>query len=144
MDESLYTGEPCATFNGLMESPSGLDWNGFVMQGYDTTSPPTPDTFLTAMTTTQLPQPAITEAYYQTPDEPEDDGEILVGMGLYDDKREEDPQLNNYRYTVSSLLGTTFRPQEPRGKGLKLEETWEPPKSDDEEEEEDEDDESED
>ncbi|MCH8947783.1 MAG: hypothetical protein IH789_09180 [Acidobacteria bacterium] len=66
---------------------------------------------------------------------------ILVGMGLYDTPEtfDEDPQLNNYRSTVSSLLGSTYRPQEPRGKGLKLEETWEPPKSDDGEDDDDED-----
>lgn len=107
------------------------DWEAFIMQRYDNTSPPTPETF------PQMPcaQPAVSEASlgYEVLDTPEEAGEILVGMGLYDgpDKAEDDPQLNNYRSTVSSLLGSSFRPQEPRGKGLKLEETWEPPKSDD-------------
>ncbi|KAK4083130.1 hypothetical protein PCL_00662 [Purpureocillium lilacinum] len=124
---------PKTTVNG------GLDWNSFVLQGFNNTSPPTPETFPQAT----LSQPAVSERpeTCQGLDEDEDEGEILVGMGLYDtpEKFDEDPQLNNYRSTVSSLLGSTYRPQEPRGKGLKLEETWEPPKSDDGEDEDDED-----
>ncbi|RDA84768.1 hypothetical protein CP532_1002 [Ophiocordyceps camponoti-leonardi (nom. inval.)] len=106
------------------------DWDAFVMQGYDATSPPTPEN-PPAM---QSQEPAVP---YQTQAE-EDEGEILVGMGLYDgpEKRlEEDPQLNNYRSTVSCLLGSSLRPLEPRGKGLKLEETWEPPRSEDDDDE---------
>lgn len=115
--------------------PAGsLDWNSFIMHGFNNTSPPTPEAFLQP----QQNQPAVSEdaVPYQPLDDAEEEGEILVGMGLYDapDKCEEDPQLNNYRTTVSSLLGSTFRPSEPKGKGLKLEETWEPPKSDDEDE----------
>lgn len=112
------------------------------MQGFNSTTPPTPDTFSQVQQ-----QPAVSEATlpYEPLDEPEDDGEILVGMGLYDtpDKFNEDPQLNNYRSTVSSLLGSSYRPLEPQGKGLKLEETWEPPKAEDEEDEEEEDDDEE-
>lgn len=120
---------------------NGLDWNSFIMRGFNNTSPPTPETFLQP----QQSQPALSEdaVPYQALDDAEEEGEILVGMGLYDtpEKCAEDPQLNNYRSTVSSLLGSTFRPSE--GKGLKLEETWEPPKSDDEDEDgEDSDDES--
>ncbi|KAF7543902.1 hypothetical protein G7Z17_g10369 [Cylindrodendrum hubeiense] len=129
-----------------MSYNNGWDWNSFIMHGFSSTSPPTPEAFPQA----QLSQPAMSEQSipYQALDESEEEGEILVGMGLYDtpDKYEEDPQLNNYRSTVSSLLGSTFRSFEPKGKGLKLEETWEPPKSDeddDEEEEEEEEDESE-
>ena len=118
-----------------------LDWNSFVLQGFNTTTPPTPETFL------QLQQPAVSETAvpFEPLDEPEEEGEILVGMGLYDtpDKFDEDPQLNNYRSTVSSLLGSTLRPTEAKGKGLKLEETWEPPKPEEEEEEEEEDDDDE-
>ncbi|KAM4056103.1 hypothetical protein HRG_003025 [Hirsutella rhossiliensis] len=116
------------------------DWEAFIMQRYDNTSPPTPETFPQM----QHSQPAVSEGNlaYEALDKAEEEGEILVGMGLYDapDKLEEDPQLNNYRSTVSSLLGSSFRPHEPRGKGLKLEETWEPPKSDDGEEDDDDDD----
>ncbi|KAK5993271.1 hypothetical protein PT974_06700 [Cladobotryum mycophilum] len=138
LNDNQYLGESCLALNGLPNdkvSVNGLEWNTFIMNGFNSTSPPTPDSFVQ---TTQLPQSAMSEASIQDLDEPEEEGEILVGMGLYDDKYEEDPHLNNYRSTVSSLLGSTFRPQEPKGKGLKLEETWEPPKSDDEDEEEDE------
>jgi len=107
--------------------------------GYIDTTPPTPSSF----PPTQPLQPAATEAAIRVLDEPEEEGEILIGMGLYDTpgKYDEDPHLNNYRSTVSSLLGSSIRPREPTGKGLKLEETWEPPKSDDEEDEEEDEDE---
>ena len=123
----------------------GLDWSTFISQGYSNTSPPTPDTF----SQVQQGQPTVSEAAvpYQALDKPdEDEGEILVGMGLYDtpEKLDEDPQLDNYRSTVSSLLGSSFHAPKPEGRGLKLEETWEPPKSDDEDEDEDEDGEEED
>jgi hypothetical protein len=110
------------------------DWNTFIMHGFSSTSPPTPDSFLPPH---QLQPAASTVPQdYQSIEEPEEQGEILVGMGLYDtpEKYQDDPHLNNYRSTVSSLLGSKFRPQESEGKGLKLEETWEPPKSDDEDE----------
>ena len=113
------------------------------MQGFNNTTPPTPEAF-----SQNQQQPTVSEAAvpYQPLDEPEEEGEILVGMGLYDtpDKFDEDPQLNNYRSTVSSLLGSSYRPQEPRGKGLKLEETWEPPKAEEEEEEDDDEDDEDD
>ncbi|KAJ3526099.1 hypothetical protein NM208_g11351 [Fusarium decemcellulare] len=122
---------------------NGWDWNTFIMHGFNSTTPPTPE----ALPQAQLSQPAVSEDIpYQALEEPlEEEGEILVGMGLYDtpDKFEEDPQLNNYRSTVSSLLGSTFRGHEPRGKGLKLEETWEPPKSDDDDDDDDDDEEEE-
>ncbi|RGP62224.1 hypothetical protein FLONG3_10303 [Fusarium longipes] len=118
---------------------NGWDWNSFIMHGFGSTTPPTPET----LPQSQLSQPAVSEdiQYQALEDAPEEEGEILVGMGLYDapEKFNEDPQLNNYRSTVSSLLGSSFRNYEPSGKGLKLEETWEPPKSDDEEEDEEED-----
>lgn len=106
-------------------SPSSLDWNTFILQGFNSTTPPTPEAY--AQSQQQL---AVAESYVPL-DEPEEEGEILVGMGLYDrpEKACEDPQLDNYRSTVSSLLGSPYRPQEPKGKGLKLEETWEPPQS---------------
>ncbi|KAF4452010.1 hypothetical protein F53441_5083 [Fusarium austroafricanum] len=122
---------------------NGLDWNTFIMHGFGSTTPPTPET----LPQTQLSQPAVSEDpdYQALEDATEEDGEILVGMGLYDtpEKYNEDPQLDNYRSTVSSLLGSSFRSHEPRGKGLKLEETWEPPKSDEEDEGEDEEDDEE-
>ncbi|RFN45969.1 hypothetical protein FIE12Z_9776 [Fusarium flagelliforme] len=117
---------------------NGWDWNNFIMHGFGATTPPTPET----LPQSHLSQPAVSEdiQYQALEDASEEEGEILVGMGLYDapEKFNEDPQLNNYRSTVSSLLGSSFRSHEPSGKGLKLEETWEPPKSEDEDEDEDE------
>jgi hypothetical protein len=120
-----------------------LNWTSYT-HGMNSTTPPTPDSFVGL----QQSQPAVPEedvVSYETLDEPEEEGEILVAMGLYDtpEKFEEDPQLNNYRSTISSLLGATYQRREPTGKGLKLEETWVPPKSEDSDEEEDEDDDEE-
>lgn len=93
-----------------------------------------------------MPEPVLPAMPQESPafqclDESEEDGEVLVGMGLYDapDKVNDDPQLDNYRSTVSSLLGSRFRPAEPQGKGLKLEETWSPPPKSEDDEDEDED-----
>lgn len=111
-----------------------------MMTGSNHTTPPTPDSSVQS----EQAQPAVSEDAFpfESLDESEEEGEILVGMGLYDtpDKYEEDPQLDHYRSTVSSLLGSTYRASEPTGKGLTLEEAWEPPNSDDEEEEEEEED----
>lgn len=123
-----------------LETPAAnsLEWNSYIMHGLGNTTPPTPESFK------EIEQPHLASsenvAFRQSLEESEEEGEILVGMGLYDtpDKCEEDPQLDTYRSTVSSLLGSAYRPTEPTGKGLKLEETWEPPQSDDEEDEEDE------
>jgi hypothetical protein len=107
-----------------------FDWNSFVTQGYHNTTPPTPE-YIPHLREMKPASMADEPLPYQPLDEPEEEGEILVGMGLYDtpEKTQDDPQLNNYRSTVTSLLGTHFRPDEPQGRGLKLEETWEPPKS---------------
>jgi len=64
-------------------------------------------------------------------------------MGLYDTPEpaktlSSDPQLDNYRSLMMSHLLGVGRRVEPTGKGLKLEETWNPPPSDDEEEDDDE------
>lgn len=147
LTERHYSSESCPPLEHVIDdkaaSSNTLDWNNFIIHGFNTTSPPTPDSFVQV----QQAQPVVSEASipYQPLEEPEEEGEILVGMGLYDtpDKYEEDPHLNNYRSTVSSLLGSAYLPQEPKGKGLKLEETWEPPKSDDSEEDQDEEDDDE-
>ncbi|RDA89534.1 hypothetical protein CP533_2936 [Ophiocordyceps camponoti-saundersi (nom. inval.)] len=120
--------EPMAAAVTQQQRPlAAADWDAYVMQGYDATSPPTPEN--PPAMQSQEPVPYQTQA--------EEEGEILVGMGLYDgpEKLQEDPQLNNYRSTVSCLLGSSLRPLEPRGKGLKLEETWEPPRSEDDDDE---------
>ncbi|KAI2473716.1 hypothetical protein F4781DRAFT_378525 [Annulohypoxylon bovei var. microspora] len=118
-----------------------LNWgDSLAAQGFNVcTAPPTPDEFQVA----QQPEPAVSEESipYQPLEEPEEEGEILVGMGLYDPpKTETDPGLDNYRTTTSQLLGTTYR----TGHGWKLEEAWEPPASDDEDGEGDEEEDAED
>lgn len=123
--------ESLVTVGGVSQrtpAAGALDWNTFIPQGFNNTSLPTPGSFLPL----QHPQPAMTEAAVPCEALDETEGEILVGMGLYDapEKCDEDPHLDNYRSTVSSLLRSSLRPHEPWGKGLKLEETWEPPKSD--------------
>lgn len=72
---------------------------------------------------------------FDSMDDSESEGEILYGMGLYDVPNR-DPVLDFHRTTVFSLLGGAY--PEPTGKGLKLEDAWDPPASDDEEEDEDE------
>ncbi len=116
-----------------MQGHNSADWNNFIMHGFNRTSPPTPETFFQPPQQQQVPVQERPASFHQVEAAEEEEGEILVGMGLYDtpEKHQEDPQLNNYRSTVTSLLGSTFRHPEPAGKGLKLEETWEPPKSDD-------------
>lgn len=136
---------PALTHSSSLDTPAAnnMDWSSYMPHGLSNTSPPTPDSFV------GLPQsqPALSEdaVPYEALDKSEDEeeGEILVGMGLYDtpDKYEEDPQLNNYLSTAGSLLGASYQRQEPTGKGLKLEETWVPPQSDDDDDDESSDDE---
>lgn len=73
---------------------------------------------------------------FQPLEDDESGGEILYGMGLYDtpDKSYNDPSLDLHRSTLMSLLGGAGGYPEPTGKGLKLEDAWEPPASDDEDE----------
>lgn len=98
-------------------------------------APPTPEYF------NQCPEPetklATEESIpFQPLEDDESDGEILYGMGLYDapDKSYTDPSLDLHRSTIVSLLGGAGNYPEPTGKGLKLEDAWEPPASDDEDE----------
>ncbi|KFH47368.1 hypothetical protein ACRE_017470 [Hapsidospora chrysogenum ATCC 11550] len=124
---------PSLTHASSLGTPldNAVDWNPHMMNGATTTTPPTPESVVYP----QQAQPAVSEepAPYEAMEDKEEEGEILVGMGLYDtaEKYDEDPQLNNYRSTVTSLLGSTFRRKEPTGKGLTLEQAWEPPKSED-------------
>jgi hypothetical protein len=128
MDNLRYTRFARSTFSA----------NGF----QNSSAPDSPDKFPTI----QHPDPAFSAgeeiSYYPLSNsEPEEEGEILCGLGLYDspdiDKGAlSDPQLDKYHSLVlSQLLGTSYR-RESTGKGLKLEETWNPPISDEEEEEE--------
>lgn len=122
--------------DGPRISSSASDWRDFVEHGFDRTSPPTPENLPQVQhIKTALASEEATP--YQQLQESEDEGEVLVGMGLYDapEKCEADPGLNNYRSTLSSLLGGGApKLNESPGKGLKLEETWQPPETDDEDE----------
>lgn len=126
-----------------------FDWNNFAINGFSTTTaPPTPDNLLPIQRpdgSTFEVEGAIT---YQPLDENEDDGEELIGMGLYDTPDKAtlcDPQLETYRTAMMhQSLDYGCRkvevPFQPAGKGLKLEETWVPPPPEEEDEEDDEDD----
>ncbi|KAM0285988.1 hypothetical protein ACHAQH_001177 [Verticillium albo-atrum] len=118
-----------------VNSSTTSQWNSFAAHGFNSASPPTPENLPQA----QQQQPAVSSEDaipYQPLNEAEEEGEILVGMGLYDapDKYEDDPHLSHSRSAMSSLLGASYRGQEGTGKGLKLEESWQPPESDDEDE----------
>ncbi len=54
------------------------------------------------------------------------------GMGLYD--APEKSQLEYHRSAVISLLGPAGSSPEPTGKGLKLEDAWDPPALEDDDE----------
>ncbi|KAJ8132977.1 hypothetical protein O1611_g653 [Lasiodiplodia mahajangana] len=100
------------------------------------TTPPTPEECQRVYHTQSVPsEESIPYQPLEEPSNEEEEGEILVGMGLYDlpSKADTDPELGHYHTTTSQLLDTTYR----SGKGWKLEEAWEPPASDDEEAEED-------
>lgn len=113
------------------------DWNYFAAHGFgdSSTTPPTPENFLPI----QHPEPSLQEDSipYQPLDDT-DDGEELIGLGLYDTPETKsshlDPQLDNYRaLMMAQMMGTPYRRPEPVGKGLKLEETWAPPATEDDE-----------
>ncbi|KAK3905304.1 hypothetical protein C8A05DRAFT_12861 [Staphylotrichum tortipilum] len=87
--------------------------------------------------------PTKTECYHQPLIHDDEDGtdpeggEILYGMGLYDDKDPAGGAATLHQSVVLSLLGGApmEAPDADKGLGLKLEDAWEPPASDDEEEE---------
>ncbi|KAL2075661.1 hypothetical protein VTL71DRAFT_604 [Oculimacula yallundae] len=123
---------------------SHFDWNNFATNGFEnlSTAPPTPENFLPI----QHPEPnfpAEDSIPYHPLSEPDSDGEELIGMGLYDTPdvaktSSTNPELDNYRaLMLTGFLGTGYAKVESSGKGLKLEETWNPPPSDDEDDEDD-------
>jgi hypothetical protein len=114
-------------------SASSLGWNSAVNKAFE--APPTPEDFVRA----PQPEPKLQSEEtlpYQPLDADEPEGEILYGMGLYDapEKPAVDSLLDYHQSTMSSLLGGSY---EPTGKGLKLEDAWEPPESDDDDEDDD-------
>lgn len=90
------------------------------------TAPPTPED----LPKLQQAEPLVVkeESYpeAEAQQEEEEEGDILIGLGLYDP-----PEKYPY-HGEGGMLGASF---EPQGKGLKLEDAWEPPASEDEDEE---------
>lgn len=126
---------------------SPFDWSNFATNSFDcSTAPPTPENFL-PIQHTETTLPTDDAILYHSLSDSEPEGEVLQGLGLYDTPElpkslPSAPQFDDYRALVmSQLLGSAYkRPElESMGKGLKLEETWNPPPSDDEDDEEDED-----
>ncbi|KAI0201272.1 hypothetical protein F4808DRAFT_132669 [Astrocystis sublimbata] len=121
--------EPFPAYN----NQASYRWHSYSPQEPDScTAPPTPNECLGSQQVHAVPsEDVIPFQPLEESDNEEDEGEILVGMGLYDlpSKTNTDPELGHYRMTTSQLLGTTYR----SGKGWKLEEAWEPPATDDEE-----------
>lgn len=116
-------------------APSAVDsWNSFALRGFHSgTAPPTPEDFTQAPQAEPRLQSEESIPYQPLENEADDEGEILYGMGLYDTpEKPVDAHLQYHRSAISSLLGSSFTCPEPTGKGLKLEDAWEPPASDDE------------
>lgn len=64
----------------------------------------------------------------------ETDGEVLYGMGLYDAPERDAAVLDSWRTYRPSVMPLLAGVEEtaPRGRGLKLEDAWDPPVSDEE------------
>lgn len=132
-----YRGMPSASPSGSSTRQTGTsdEWDAFIANGFERgLVPRTPDSYpgLVKASPT-LPSEESIPLCPLVDDEPE--GEILVGMGLYDppEKDTTDPTLQSYRTSVAHLLGSAYKFPEPTGKGLKLEDAWEPPETDEEE-----------
>lgn len=119
---------------GLAYVDESANWGTLATQGLGRcAAPPTPpDNCFSTGNAVQAPL-----------EEDESDGEVLIGMGLYDAPNKEltDPTLESYRSSVAQLLGAGYKYPEPTGKGLKLEDAWEPPENVDDDDDDDEDDE---
>lgn len=96
---------------------------------HNVTAPPTPED----PPKLQQPDPVVVKqepmpyspAEVKEEEEEEEEGDILIGLGLYDPPEK------------LGMLGASF---EPTGKGLKLEDAWEPPADEDDDEDEEEED----
>ncbi len=121
-------------------SSATVEWNDYAANGFDhsTAVPRTPpDNNCFSDATAAAIQPAQALELEQ---DNESDGEILVGMGLYDPPEKEvaDATLERYRSSVVQMLGAAYAFPEPAGKGLKLEDAWELPENIDDDDEDDE------
>ncbi|CAK7223955.1 hypothetical protein SCUCBS95973_005354 [Sporothrix curviconia] len=125
-------------------SSTASEWTNFVAHGFTAPRTPPDNNFLSAAEPAQarIPSEGSIVACQEQDDE-QQEGEILVGMGLYDPPEKEvmDPTLQSYRSSVAQLLGAAYTFPEPTGKGLKLEDAWEPPENLDDDDEEDDNDE---
>lgn len=115
-----------ASLPGYVEpSFSPASWANLPSSGYshNVSAPPTPEDLPKA----QQPEPVVVkhESVPESQDGEEDEGDVLIGLGLYDPPEK------------LGLLGASF---EPTGKGLKLEDAWEPPVTDDDDDDEEEED----
>lgn len=123
---SAYASVPVPNY--VESSYSPVSWVNAPAVGYsqNMTAPPTPEDLPKA----QQVEPLVKLEPYVASEanQEEDEGDILIGLGLYDP-----PEKLPYS-EEGGLLNASF---EPKGKGLKLEDAWEPPVSDDEDEEED-------
>ncbi|ERS95776.1 hypothetical protein HMPREF1624_07851 [Sporothrix schenckii ATCC 58251] len=122
------------------ETSTSTEWNSFATHGFAAPRTPPDNNCFSAAEPSQARIPSdgnIVTCQEQDDEQPE--GEILVGMGLYDPPEKEvmDPTLQSYRSSVAQLLGSAYKFPEPTGKGLKLEDAWEPPENLDDDDEED-------
>lgn len=118
---------PVPVPNYVEPSYSPAQWADAPAVGYaqNITAPPTPED----LPKVQQVEPVVKEETYpasEAQQEEEEEGDILIGLGLYDP-----PEKLPFQ-EEGGLLSASF---EPKGKGLKLEDAWEPPSSDDEDEE---------
>lgn len=118
-----------------------MEWSPLALSQRSTSvesNPPTPSGFAT-----QQLQPAVPEPAFQVVEEPEEEGEVLVGLGLYDTPGKYIEEAS-YTFNDSSGLGMPMLPGERTSQHLKLAEGWTPPNVPDNEEEEEEEEEEED
>lgn len=114
-----------------------MDWSPLALSQRSTSvesNPPTPCGFAT-----QQMQPAAPEPAFQVVDEPEEEGEVLVGLGLYDTPGKY-VEETSYTFHGFSELGMPMLPRERTSQHLKLAEGWTPPSIPDNEEDEEEED----
>lgn len=121
---SVYA--PVSVPDYVEPSHSPVSWANAPTICYDQnmTAPPTPED----LPKVQHAEPMVVkeECFAASEAQEDEEGDILIGLGLYDP-----PEKLPY-HEEGGLLSASF---EPKGKGLKLEDAWEPPASDDEDDE---------
>lgn len=133
-----YPNQMCVSRGDSFDSSiySHFDWNNYSHNNFNTaTTPPTPEALLPIQTLHHAVPVQQGPLSCHPFEEVEDDGEVLVALGLYDAPEKSpvsDGYLNNFQRTVASHLFESVPRKESMGKGLKLEETWNPPANGDE------------